>query len=82
MVEERLVHTAEIELNGDRFEILVYCRMDGRHFAKTRFNENDIIINDGQSLEEALAKHEQVLPLAVNCRNLMQQVRGLMKTSA
>ena len=81
MVEERLVHTAEIEFNGDLFEILVYCRVDGSHFAKTRFGENDIIINDGQSLEEALAKHEKVLPLAVTSRHLLQQVKGLMKTA-
>lgn len=76
MTGETLVHTAEIELNGDRFEILVYCRDDGRHFAKTRFGENDIIINDGQSLEEALAKHERLLPLAVTCRLLKQEVKG------
>ena len=76
MTVETLVHTAEIELNGDRFEILVYCCDDGRHFAKTRFGENDIIINDGLSLEEALAKHERLLPLAVTCRLLKQEVRG------
>jgi len=76
MTGETLVHTAEIELNGNRFEILVYCRDDGGHFAKTRFGENDIIINDGQSLEEALAKHERLLPLAVTCRLLKQEVTG------
>ncbi len=80
MVEERLVHKTEIEFNGDRFEILVYCRVDGRHFAKTRFGDNDIIINDGQSLEEALAKHEKILPLAVTSRHLLQQVKGLAKS--
>ncbi|HYS43223.1 MAG TPA: hypothetical protein VEM32_04510 [Geobacteraceae bacterium] len=76
MTGETLVHTAEIELNGDRFEILVYCCDDGRHFAKTHFGENDIIINDGLSLEEALAKHERLLPLAVTCRLLKHEVRG------
>ncbi len=80
MIEERLVHKTEIDLDGDHFEILVYCRADGRHFAKTRFGENDIIINDGQSLEEALAKHERVLPLAVTSRLLLQQVKGLAKS--
>lgn len=80
MTGETLVHKAEIELHGDRFEILVYCRGDGRHVAKTRFGENDIIINDGQSLEEALAKHERVLPLAVTCRQLLQEVRGTAKS--
>ncbi|MCM2357031.1 MAG: hypothetical protein NDI77_02700 [Geobacteraceae bacterium] len=76
MTGETLVHRVEVELHGDRYEILVYCRDDGRHFARTRFGENDIIINDGQSLEEALVKHEKVLPLAVNCRHLLQQVKG------
>ena len=76
MTGEKLVHTTEIELNSDRFEILVYCRDDGRHFAKTCFGENDIIINDGHSLEEALAKHERLLPLAVTCRLLRQEVTG------
>jgi len=76
MTGETLVHTAEIELNGNRFEILVYCRDDGGHFAKTRFGANDIIINDGNSLEEALAKHEKLLPLAVTCRLLKQEVTG------
>ena len=76
MTGETLVHTAEIELNGDRFEIQVYCRGDGGHFAKTRLGENDIIINDGNSLEEALAKHERLLPLAVTCRLLKQEVTG------
>ncbi len=81
MVDERLVHKAEMELNGFRYEILVYCRVDGRHFAKTLFDENDIIINDGYSLEEALAKHEKILPLAVTSRHLLQQVKGLTKSS-
>lgn len=76
MIGEKLVHTTEIELDGDRFEILVYCCDDGRHFAKTHFGENDIIINDGSSLEEALAKHERLLPLAVTCRLLKQEVKG------
>ena len=76
MAEETLVYKTEITLQGDRFEILVFCREDGRHFAKTRFGENDIIINDGPSLEEALEKQENVLPLAVNCRQVLQQVKA------
>ena len=79
MIEETLVYKTEVVLQGDRFEIQVFCREDGRHFAKTRFGENDIIINDAQSLEEALEKQENVLPLAVNCRQILQQVK---KTAA
>ena len=81
MSEELLVHKAEFDLNGDRFEILVYCRDDGKFFAKTRFGENDIIINDGQSLEEALSKHERILPLAVTSRHLLHQVKGFAKST-
>ena len=81
MSEEILVHQTEVSLDGNRFEILVYCRMDGKYFAKTRFGENDIIINDGISLEEALTKHEKILPLAVTSRNLLHQVRGFAKSA-
>jgi hypothetical protein len=76
MTGETLVHKREVELNGDRYEILVFCREDGRHFARTRFGENDIIIHDGQSLEEALEKHEKILPVAVTCRQILQQVKA------
>lgn len=80
MNDEVLVHSAEISLDGSRFEIHVYCRIDGRYFAKTHFGENDIIINDGHSLEEALTKHEKILPLAVTSRHLLHQVKGMAKS--
>lgn len=76
MTGEKLVHRVDVLLHGNRYEILVYCRDDGRHFAKTRFGEHDIIINDGQSLEEALARQEHLLPLAVTCRQILHQVNG------
>ncbi len=79
MTGETLVHTAEIELQGNRYEIQVFCRDDGRHFAKTRLGEHDVIIHDGQSLEEVLARHERLLPLAVTCRQVMQEVKEFMK---
>lgn len=79
MTGETLVRKMEIELHGSRYEILVFCREDGHHFARTRFGEHDIIIHDGQSLEEALAKHEKILPLAVTCRHLLHQVKGGMQ---
>lgn len=75
MSVEMLVHRKEVELNGDRYEILVYCRDDGRFFARTSFGENDIIIHDGPSLESVLAKHEQVLSLAVSSRDVLQIVK-------
>jgi hypothetical protein len=79
MPEETLVHESVIELHGDRYQIMVFCRADGRHFAKTHFGEEDIIINDGPSLAEALAKHEMLLPLAVRSRQVLQELRGYPK---
>lgn len=76
MIEETLVHRKDVELNGERYEIRVYCREDGKHFAKTSFTKNDIIINDGHSLEETLKKHEKVLSLAVTCREIMRQANA------
>ncbi len=79
MTEEKLVHKSDMELHGNRYQIMVFCREDGRHFAKTRFGMDDIIINDGDSLEEALAKHEKLLPLAVRSRQVLQELRGKPK---
>jgi len=76
MPEETLVHESDIELHGDHYQIKVFCRANGRHFAKTRFAADDIIINDGPSLEEALASHERLLPLAVRSRQVLQELRG------
>jgi hypothetical protein len=76
MSEEILVHKAEIVIHGDIYQIMVFCRSDGRHFAKTHFGDDDIIINDGASLEEALARHEKLLPLAISSRKVMHDFRG------
>jgi hypothetical protein len=76
MSGEKLVHRTEVDLNGDRYEIQVFCRDDGRFFARTSFGENDIIIHDGTSLEEVLSKHEQVLSLAVTSRSILQMVKS------
>lgn len=70
MSDDKLVHETQIELDGDEYQIKVYCRQDGRHFAQTLFNNEDIIISDGLSLHDALAKHEKLLPLAVVSRQL------------
>lgn len=76
MPEETLVHKTDIVLHGDSYQIMVFCRADGRHFAKTLFSEGDIIINDGSSLEEALARHEKLLPLAISSRKVLHDFRG------
>ncbi len=75
MSDEILVLKTDIELHGSRYQIMVYCREDGRHFAKTQFSDGDIIINDGVSLEEALDKHEKLLPLAISTRKVMEEAR-------
>jgi len=73
--DEILVHKTEIELHGSSYQIMVFCKADGRHFAKTSFSEGDVIINDGLTLEEALAKHEKLLPLAVSSRKMMRDYK-------
>ena len=79
MSEELLVHKTDIVLQGESYQILVFCRADGRHFAKTHFSAGDIIINDGSSLEEALAKHEKLLPLAISSRKVMHGFQRPLK---
>ena len=76
MSGEMLVHKSEVDLNGDRYEILVFCREDGRYFARTSFGENDVIIHDGPSLEDVLAKHEKVLALAITSRHVQHMVKS------
>ena len=77
MNDEKLVHKTEVELQGDSYEVLVYCRADGRHFARTYFGDDDVIINDGSSLEEVLDRHERLLPLAVSSRRILQEYAGV-----
>jgi len=73
-MKEFLVHQKTIEIGGESYLISVYSRADGRHFATTYFSDFDVIINDGVSLQEALAIQEQLLPLAVNSRKLMREL--------
>ena len=77
MDDLRLVHTSEIEINGDQYEVRVYCRDDGKHFAKTHFGDGDYIINDGLSLAEVLSKNTKLLPLAVSSRQVLHDYRGV-----
>lgn len=67
---EILVHQSVIEIAGHLYEVCVYARNDGLHFAKTTFSPQDIVINDGFSLEHALEKHRNLLPLAVASRRM------------
>jgi hypothetical protein len=76
MEEESPLHSSELEVNGERFGITIYCSSAGRYFAKTCLGEGDVIITDGPSVSDALKKHEDLLPLAVGTRELTQSYLG------
>ncbi|MSM40911.1 MAG: hypothetical protein GJT30_14950 [Geobacter sp.] len=76
MKDDRLVYSAEQQINDEHYCISVYCRSDGRHYAKTFLSETDIIINDGSSLEEVLRIHRDLLPLAVTSRRSREILRS------
>jgi len=73
---ETLVHTGWCAVSGRDYQVLVFRRPDGRHVAKTWFTPRDVIVNDGSSLDEALARHHRLLPLAVNSRELLRTARA------
>ena len=74
--EEMLLHSSEMEVNGEVFNIKIFCSAAGRFFAKTCLGEGDVIITDGPSVPEALQRHENLLPLAVGTRELTQSYLG------
>jgi hypothetical protein len=67
---EILVHQSVLEICGHHYEVCVYARKDGLHFAKTMLTAQDIVINDGFSLAHALEKHRNLLPLAIASRQM------------
>ena len=75
MGSEILVHKCDIPVGSDRYEILVYSRPDGSHVAKTALDTYDVIINDGATLDDALKKQTELLPLAINSRQLFLSSR-------
>jgi hypothetical protein len=74
--EELPLHSSELELNGETFNIKVFSSSGGRFFAKTCLGEGDFIITDGPTVPEALKKHQDLLPLAVGTRELTQSYLG------
>jgi hypothetical protein len=72
MEAEMLVCKSRCRVAGHDYEIFVYSRPDGSHIAKTFFTPDDVIINDGVSLDEVLAKHQSLLPLAVASRMILR----------
>jgi len=81
MRNERLVHNSEVKIDGESYSISVYCRPDGRHYAKTFLNDHDIIINDGSTLSEVLVVHESLLPLAVSAHRSRESLRRTLIAS-
>lgn len=76
MSKKQLVHKCQIRLDGTDYQVLVYSCSNGRVFAETSLDANDIIINDGSSLEEVLEKHNRLLPLAVTSHEMRKQLKN------
>jgi len=70
-----LIHTTELKVADRQYEVAIYLRTDGSHIARTIFAPGDVIIHDGPSLEEVLAKHQRLLPLAVDSRQILSELR-------
>ena len=76
MDEEKPLHSSDLEVNGETFNIRIFSSTTGRYFAKTCLGDGDFIITDGTSVPEALKKHEDLLPLAIGTRELTQSYLG------
>jgi len=74
MEPEILVHKSIFHVAGQDYEVAVYARPNGAHVAKTSFSPVDVIVNDGRSLEDALDRHQRVLPLAINSRQILREL--------
>ena len=68
MNESDSILKTSLQISGRPYEIRVFRRDNGKHFAMTRFSEDDAIVSDGNTLEETLALHSDCLSLAVSCR--------------
>jgi hypothetical protein len=52
------------------------------HTAETILDSGDNIVSDGTTIEEALAKQRQILPLALFSRDVLRRVTGGMLRGA
>ena len=80
MISEIEVFVSHISLSGTTYEIKVFARPDGRHIAKTVISKNDLVINDGHTLSDALNKQCDLLPLAIDSRRIMQEFKQKIPT--
>jgi len=75
MDNTQLVHQLICDFEGREYLIEVFSRPDGSHFARTVFSPQDVIISDGFSFEDALVKHQDLLPLAIRSRKMPRSLR-------
>ena len=70
MSNEQLIHSQVLNFNGRDYEIQIFLRPNGMHLARTVVAPDDVIINDGASLEDVMKRHLSLLPLALDSREL------------
>ena len=66
----QLVHELMCDFEGEQYLVEVFSHFNGSYFARTVFSPQDVIISDGVSPEEALLRHQELLPLAVHSRKM------------
>jgi len=71
----QLVDKLSCDFEGREYVVEVFSRPDGSHFARTVFSPQDVIISDGFSYEEALTRHQDLLPLAIRSRKMPRSSR-------
>jgi hypothetical protein len=69
MDESGSILRTSLQISGRPYEIKVFRRNNGKHFAMTSFSDSDTIVSDGDSIEDTLRVHSSCLPLAVSCRH-------------
>ncbi len=76
-MEEEFLFSERFLWHGKCYLVHVYrCPLGkphGSHRAETTFGPRDRVISDGCSPEEALQKHQTILPLAILSRSLIQK---------
>ena len=68
MKQWNVVRRSELKVAGIRYGVQIFSRGDGNFFARTKLRDGDVIIIDGTSIEEVLARHRFSLPIAIDCR--------------
>lgn len=64
----KLLRIERFSWQGQVFEIWIIQRAERRYMVRTHLGIEDCIITDGDSEDEVLAKHMQVLPAALWAR--------------